>query len=319
MEAYALLVAATLNAAPHFFDEVHPVADYFALFEPALAKLEAFPSSAVFGDGSLSTFTYTWTGSSRLHQEWTDAFRECYEKDCSHKQPCVDETCYAKANRVPVGGGANLTLPYLLRAVLGAGNAKLIVLLRNPVERLHAAYFFYDHYGRVYGRNATGFTSYVTEMVAHYKRCLAEGHTEFLCVTAFESLGPSYEGVFYHADQLLKSMYAPFLEGYLAAFPRRDLMVLRFEDYVPEDADSSQAAVRSTLDLVFKHLGMEDPDAATWAAMLNAPVTRNGAADKPSQRPPMDPATRQMLADFFRPYNERLVSLLNDEPRWLWN
>lgn len=307
--------ASTLNAAPSFWDEIHPFSEYLALFEPALPKVEAFPTSAVFGDGSLSTFTYTWTGSERLHAEWTAAFRACRENDCDNgKQPCVDDTCYARANEVPVGGGANLTLPYLLRAALGAGNAKLVVLLRDPVERLHAAYHYYDHYGRTYGRNASGFTSYVTEMTLSFRRCLDAGHAELQCVTAYESLGPSYEATWYHCDAVLKSLYAPFLEGYLAAFPREDLLVLRFEDY----ADGSEAAMRATLQLVFKHLEMDEPDAASWKAMLSAPVTRNGVAAQPS-RPPMDPGTRTMLKAFYRPYNQRLSALLDDDPRWLWD
>ena len=305
-------VASTRNSAPHWWDELHPFSEYLSLFEPALPKVEAFPPRTVFGDGSLSTFTFTWTGSERLHADWTAAIRACREKDCDNKQPCIDQTCYAKANEVPVGGGANLTLPYLMRAALGAGNAKLIVLLRDPVERLHAAFFNYEHYGRAYGKNATGFTTYVTEMTGHFKRCLDAGHGELKCVTAFESLGPSYEAVWYHCDQVLKSMYAPFLEGYLSAFPREDLLVLRYEDY----ATAGEAAVRATLQLVFAHLELEEPDAATWTAMLSAPVTRNGPQQ---QRPPMDPDTRALLKAFYRPYNERLVKLLDDDVRWLWD
>ena len=310
-------VAATANSAPHFWDEVHSFASYLSIFEPALSKIEAFPTRTVFGDGSLSTFTYTWTGSERLHAEWTAAFRACREKECEHKQACVDATCYAKADKVPVGGGANLTLPYLLRAVLGAGNAKLLVILRDPVERLHAAFYFYAHYGNVYGRNETGFATYAREMTGHFQRCLDQGHGEFKCVTAFESLGPSYEAVFYHADQVLKGLHAVFLEGYLSAFTAEEVLVLRFEDYIsPGTGDG--LAMRTTLARVFKHLALEVPDAATWAAMLSAPVVLNGGTQQ-AARPPMNPDTRQMLREFYKPYNARLAALLDGDTRWLWD
>ena len=311
-------VATTANAAPHFWDEIHGFASYLSVFEPALSKVEAFPTRTVFGDGSLSTFTYTWTGSERLHADWTATFRACRETECEHKQACVDATCYARADKVPVGGGANLTLPYLLRAVLGAGNAKLMVILRDPVERLHAAFYFYHHYGNVYGRNETGFAAYAREMTGHFQRCLDQGHGEFKCVTAFESLGPTYEAVFYHADQILKSMYTVFLEGYLSAFPAKDVLVLRFEDYVAHSGSGNGLSMRTTLERVFKHLALDEPDAATWAAMLSAPVILNGGAQQ-AARPPMDPDTRQMLRRFYKPYNTRLAGLLGDDPRWLWD
>jgi len=311
-------VAATANPAPHFWDEQHPFSSYLSVFEPALSKVEAFPTRTVFGDGSLSTFSYTWTGSERLHADWTAAFRACREQECKHKQACVDATCYAKADKVPVGGGANLTLPYLLRAVLGAGNAKLLVILRDPVERLHAAFYFYAHYGNVYGRNETGFATYAREMTGHFQRCLDQGHGEFKCVTAFESLGPSYEAVFYHADQVLKSMYTVFLEGYSSAFPAEDVLALRFEDYVSPVSGDGGVAMRATLARVFKHLALDEPDAATWAAMLSAPVVLNGGVQQ-GERPPMDPDTRQMLRKFYRPYNARLSALLGGDTRWLWD
>jgi hypothetical protein len=46
----------------------------------------------------------------------------------------------------------------------------------------------------------------------------------------FEAYGPRYEGVFYHADQLIKSMYATFLEGWLQMFGKENVLVLRTED-----------------------------------------------------------------------------------------
>lgn len=198
-------VATTLNGAPHYWDEAVPFSRYLGFFAPAVTAVEAAPERVIFGDASLSTFTYTWTGSERIHLSgWTKAFRACRTDDCDGgKQPCVDETCYAKATATspPLdGGGAGLSLPFLLRAAHGA-NVKLMVLLRNPVDRLHAAFWHYEHYGRQYGASEEGFTKYALEMVAAVQGCLAAGLSEALCVTAFEANGPTYEAVFYHADQ----------------------------------------------------------------------------------------------------------------------
>lgn len=38
-----------------------------------------------------------------------------------------------------------MTLPYLMRRAMGR-NIRLIVMLRDPVDRLHAAFWAGDHY-----------------------------------------------------------------------------------------------------------------------------------------------------------------------------
>jgi N-acetylgalactosamine 4-sulfate 6-O-sulfotransferase len=297
---------------------VHPFDWYLNFFTPVLSSLEEAPSRKVFGDGSFATFTFTWTGSERVHANgWTKAFRQCREADCDNgKQPCVDDTCYAKATALSpplAGGGAGLSLPWVMRAAHGR-NAKFIVVLRDPVERLHAAFYFYEHYGRVYGADEAGFAKYVAEMTGHIARCLAEGHGEAACVTAFEACGPSYEAVFYHADQVLKSMYAVFMDGWMAAFPPEDVLVLRLEDY----AGAGEPALRATLQRALSHLALSEPSDEVWARMLGEPVTRNGGALRGAPRPDMAPDTKQRLTEFFRPYNDRLMRLLDDDPKWLW-
>ena len=52
--------------------------------------------------------------------------------------------------------------------------------------------------------------------------------------------------MFFHCDQLIKSMYSQFMPDWLAAFPRKDLLVLRLEDYARNR--------RGTLEAVFAHL-----------------------------------------------------------------
>jgi hypothetical protein len=47
-------------------------------------------------------------------------------------------------------------VPLLARAVYGDKLPKLVAVLRNPTERLHSAYYGYDHYFNRHGRNASG-------------------------------------------------------------------------------------------------------------------------------------------------------------------
>lgn len=103
------------------------------------------------------------------------------------------------------------------------------------------------------------------------------------------------------------------MEGWLAAFPRHDVLVLRLEDFV----DVDEAAHRTVLERVVAHLGLSEPTPEVWQKMLGAPVRRNGG-DSQHERGDMDPDTRAKLEAFFRPYNERLSRLLDNDPRWLW-
>jgi len=306
-------VAATANAMPHFWDELHPFREYLTTMQPAVARVQAAPMQTVFGDASFSTFTYTWTGSARLSVEWAKVMKECRET-CSNNNTCIDATCYTHTNTVApplAGGGANITLPRLLAQVYAKHAPRLVVILRDPVERLHAAFHNYFHYGAKYGASETGFSAFAREMVGHLRQCL-RSHSEAECVTAFEALGPEEEAVFYHADQVLKSLYAPFLEGWQAAFGD-NLLVLRLEDW--STGDSNKTALRATLQRVYAHLDLTPLPEARWPEVLAAPIKRTG--ERKERRSQMEPDTRAFLRAFYKPYNQRLVDSLGDR-KWLW-
>jgi hypothetical protein len=239
-----------------------------------------------------------------------DAFwpqSRCREKDCKGDAACAEHPqtgCFIKADAVGYAW-EGITQPWLLRQVLGGGNARFIVLLRDPVERLHASFWNYYHYRSKYGATAEGFTAFATEMTGHVQRCLAD-HALVQCVTTFEALGPSYENVFYHADQVLKGMYSVYMEGWLAAFPRNTFLVLKQEEYV------APGGLKPALEAVVQHLELAAPDEAAWAAMLAEKRTLNASPEQ-GARGEMAPATRDMLRAFYAPYNHALARLLGDD------
>ena len=94
-------------------------------------------------------------------------------------------------------------------------DVKIIAVLREPVARLHAAYSHYEHYAKRFGDGAAGFDEFVNLFVDAFEECAGEHGVEG-CAHRFEAYHPKYEAVFYHADQLIKTMYAVFLEGWLA-------------------------------------------------------------------------------------------------------
>lgn len=310
-------IVPTSNSMPHFWDELWPFSRYLDVFTPAVERIKGAPQRYIAGDASFSTFTFTWTGSARVNVEWDATFRRCRESMCMGNATCIALTCYNYTNTLspPLhGGGAGLTLPRLLRRVYGTYDVRMVVVLRDPVERLHAAFWNYGHYQNVYGRNETGFSRYVREMVGHVRRCL-ETNTESECVTAFEALSPENEGVFYHCDQVLKSLYAPFMAGWLQSFGD-SLLVLRLEDWKD---NKDEGALRQVLTQTWAHLQLPPPDldAGQWERALSETVKRAGDENLRARRGVMEPETRRFLRDFYRPYNRRLADML-DDPRFLW-
>lgn len=300
-------VVSPTNAAPHFWDERHPWGQYVANYDRAVPFIESNPGRTVVGDVSASTFAFTWTASDRLHMPWIEAILKCRDA-CQQKQPCIADTCYAEAAAAypPLsGGGAKLTLPWLMRQAMGK-NVRLIIMLRDPVERLHAAFWHYEHYQKKYGESETGFTTFAMEMMGHFNKC-TQTHSVRECALAFESLAQEFEDVFFHADQLIKSMHSVFMPDWLAAFPPEDVLVLRLEDYV------SATHRRTVLERVFRHLHLQEPTAEKWEEILDMPAQRAGGKPGPPEgKGEMQAGTRAELEAFYAPYNKELARLLGD-------
>ena len=158
------------------------------------------------------------------------------------------------------------------------------------------------------------------------------------CAVNFESLSAANEGVYYHADQLLKSLYVAYLPTWLRAFGRRRLLLLRAEDY--------WASPATTLGAVSDFLGLGMPSDAQMRAAVAAPIAylhgSNGqfwgdkrVVNRHAPLPPEDvrepghvrsriPPPRVMPSDaralltgFFAPHNARLAELLDDQ-RYRW-
>ena len=290
----------------------------------------------IVGDTSTATFAFTWTGSGRTNKPWSRAMMHCRtplrwllrsafmaaseltpalsragEETCKQDNTCIASKCYdaAAAAWHPVrGDGSALDTPHLMRLAMGA-NVRLIVLLRDPVERFHAAFWAHDHYRGKYGASEAGFAEFARYSLEEFAKCTQGGNrTRDECVLAYEAWGQREEDTFYHCDQLLKSVYSVYMRSWLHAFPGGELLVLRLEDY------ARPGGVAAALDAVQRHLGLEPPDAPIAAAMLSAAVTRATSPRErfPERAPPdeIDLAVRAKLRAFFQPFDEELEQLL---------
>jgi Sulfotransferase domain len=165
--------------------------------------------------------------------------------------------------------------------------ARLIVLLRNPVDRA------YSHYHHVM-RNGKETRS--------FEEAIEEGRARLL----EEDNEPSRPGLAESPDPgnshplvlqyLRRGIYVDQLLRWREFFPREQMLVLKSEDFFKRPQESLKL-VQSFLEVPY------------WEPEL--PPRRT----KPRYEP-MDPATRRLLEEFFEPHNRRLYDYLGVDFGW---
>jgi hypothetical protein len=157
-------------------------------------------------------------------------------------------------------------------------DARLIVLLRDPVRRAYSHYWHQkDH-----GRETLSFEDAIAaepERIGLAAERLSRGEIERSAAHQYFSY-------------LARGLYAEQIERWLAHYPRERLLVLRFEELTRDPL----AVLNRTLRF------LELP--AVTTARLEARHTR--------QYPPLDAALAERLAAYFAPHNARLSRLLGE-------
>jgi len=187
-------------------------------------------------------------------------------------------------------GGLNIdSSPYYLfhplvpqRAHALVPDAKLIVLLRDPVRRAYSHYW----HERDKGREPLSFEDAIAaepDRINRDHERLARGEIE-------RSEAHQY------FSYLARGRYAEQLERWLRVYPREQLLVLRFEDLAKEPLPVLN---RSLVYLELSSMG---------SAKLEPRNTR--------KYPPIETATAERLRQYFAPHNEALEMLLGGPMRW---
>lgn len=160
--------------------------------------------------------------------------------------------------------------------------AKLIVLLRNPVDRA------YSHYWHQFRRGHERLS--FEEAVAREPERLA-GELER---TQREEDYVSYER--HHHSYLARGAYADQLPAWMELFPKDRFLVERSEDLFEDPG--------AVFGRVLEFLGLSPGGPGTYE-QFNA-FTQDS----------MDPETRERLEEHFRPHNRRLYELLGRDLGW---
>ncbi|ELT90299.1 hypothetical protein CAPTEDRAFT_124050, partial [Capitella teleta] len=176
--------------------------------------------------------------------------------------------------------------------------AKIVVILRHPTERL------FLHFKKILPTaSSQEFHERVIQAVETFNQCL-QNHTLRHC---------AYKGSDWYERVSLflrASLYSVYLEDWLKVFPREQLLVLRTEDYYHNR--------RATLEQVFSFVKLGFLSETVWDKILTSTVENSEEAYDGTRDGEMYNATRMILNNFFRPYNNHLAHLLNDQ-KYLWN
>ena len=160
--------------------------------------------------------------------------------------------------------------------------ARLIALLRNPVDRAYSHYLL----ERSRGTETLDFSA---ALDAEPERLNGE--------EARLARDPAYASVPHkHASYMARGEYARQLERWFGVFSREQILVIRSEDLYQRSAD--------TFARVTQFLGIN----------RTAPIPF--MAHNRSSGPPLDPDIRDRLSRHFAPLNARLADLLGWDPGW---
>jgi len=167
------------------------------------------------------------------------------------------------------------------RAAALLPRARLIALLRNPIDRALSHY----HHEVALGREPLSFEAAIAQEPERMR-----GELERM-------RDPTYfSHAWWNFTYLARGDYAPQLDRWLAVFPREQLLVLATDELLAQPA--------STYARVLEFLGAPPYELDSYPLVFERDYLE------------MDPATRRRLADVFAESNRRLYELLGRDFGW---
>ena len=162
-------------------------------------------------------------------------------------------------------------------------NARLIVCLRDPVDRSYSQYHYFRRRG--------------SEPAETFEEAVASEPERLRGEEAREIRNPHYHSWrVFRWGYLRTSRYAEHLERWLEVFPREQFLFLKLEEVT--------AAPERALEQIYEHVGL--------------PRHRNGSLPtlNAGAYEPLSEQTRARLNEYFRPHNRRLYELTGNDFGW---
>ena len=208
---------------------------------------------------------------------------------------------------------------------------RIIVLLRNPVDRAYSHFAMSKRAGREkecsFDEIARREMDEVPELLAAHERGFLnpDGDSKSCYLTvdgrpirvAKHAQGWPEQKLrddldlrdYYFQSYVFRSIYHDQLHRWLRLFPRQQLMIIQSEHFFENSADTMNDAA--------EFLGLEPFDFhKTDQLQRSWDAGARNARKMPQDYPAMDDATRKTLTDFFQPYNLQLYRLIDEDYGW---
>ncbi|XP_053306106.1 carbohydrate sulfotransferase 15 [Spea bombifrons] len=170
-------------------------------------------------------------------------------------------------------------------------NTKFIVMLRDPIERLYSDYLYFA----IANKSVEDFHDKVNESLQIFESCL---HNSTLRACAYNTTFSNVLPV-----RLQIGLYVVYLWDWLSLFDRDQFLILRLEDHA--------ANISQSMRLVYRFLGLGPLSDKEEASVIQNPAS-NSRRPEDCSLGPMFSQTRQLLKDFYHPYNQKLAEMLMD-------
>ena len=162
-------------------------------------------------------------------------------------------------------------------------DAKIILLLRNPIDRSHSQYQMELNKGN---EKLISFEDAIEQenerIQSEYDKMLQDENY--------------YSKQYTIQSYITKSIYVNYIEEWLKYFPREQFLFLNSEEF---NSDTSKV-YKKTLNF----LEISEIDFKNYEVFRAAKYSE------------MNPSTRKKLSEFFKPYNEKLYKLIDQNFHW---
>uniref|UniRef100_H3B8U9 Sulfotransferase n=1 Tax=Latimeria chalumnae TaxID=7897 RepID=H3B8U9_LATCH len=254
--------------------ERYPVEDYLDLFDLAAHQIQD-PDSGNLSEDSHKKYDII-IGEASASTMWDNNAWIYFYKNSANGEP-----------------------PILIQDFIHAfhPNAKLIVMLRDPVERLYSDYLYFA----IANKSVDDFHEKVIESLQLFQSCLLDS-TLRSCV---------YNSTLNNAMpvRLHIGLYVVYLLDWLTVFSWDQILILRLEDHASN--------LKRTMYTVFQFLNL-GPLTEQQEALITRRPASNTRRPQDKSLGPMLSYTKRILQEFYRPFNKKVSQVLNDHA-FLWN
>lgn len=186
-------------------------------------------------------------------------------------------------------------------------SAKFMITMRNPIDLLWSDFWFFCFSMSRFRSPAAAmetFHRYTVTALNRFKECIREKPLLYCATVVSSNVG---EDISCKEVRLGLSIYYVHIRRWLSVYPREQFLIIKFEDWISNFS--------TTMENVWSFIGVSPASKSVDKKVNPNPWANHFKTSKFE----MLPKTRTLLREFYLPYNNMLVQLLDDRRYLLWN